>query len=938
MSKLNVGYNDIVGSAVQILTVKWHDKNIKHSELVEEAKKTLGYLGFEQSSCDAWENLLDRVVHRYETDYGVQSFVRCVTLEKNANDREWFTKLKATGEVETRYFDRYKAYLRTQGFPVDGIKHDVEEILSHCANPRNVNLIEKRRGLVVGDVQSGKTANYLALINLAIDYGYKIVIVLAGIPEDLRQQTQERLDEGVIGAYSETIGNVVKYCGVGINNYYGIPLTNRENDYGKFVNDNINAQLRDYKKPVFLVVKKNAKILSTVLERLGNEVKGYESSSILIIDDEADNASISTSKPEEDPTTINGVIRKIFNKFPIASYVGFTATPFANIFINSDDDDLDNLELFPADFICRLESPGTYFGLKKVFGTDNEESHSIRILDSSERNFFPEKHDKYLQFAELAESLKEAIRTFIIGNVIRTFRGQGKAHRSMMINISRFNAPQSEIREVVEEYITKLKNIIEQEKYKKTEDFIRNTEMKALYVLFNDEFFDAAREGNIGQEILPVAWDNIKEGLYDEVKQIKVTLVNESKKNRFKYGEYKDVGARVIIVGGYILSRGLTIEGLMVSYYSRNSCAYDTLLQMGRWFGYRRGYEDLCRVYMTEKNVKCFRTVASAVDDLDQQFRQMKTEGKTPSDFGLMVKESPDTLETRALLVTARNKMRNSATKYIVLDYSGESSDTSKIKLDAQINQHNIEEFLLFKNKVGLDVAKSLVQGKLYFTDVRKSDIADFISNLKVHYLNKKFDTAILSEHIRNNSHFEKWDVLIDTGYSANNKLMAMLGFDGYRAPLRGFNISDDYEIVEAGKNNNTIINPTSFNIGLDLTKEQVQEILNRKNELNPGKIYTGLSARDYLERRERPMLIVYPLDLKNEETENNKKNWSTYDAYNKHVKGVFGEDVPVMAFAIGFPGSKSGKSLVEYRMNQIKVNQLEKMLGEEDNEGEQYE
>lgn len=299
----------------------------------------------------------------------------------------------------------------------------------------------------------------------------------------LRVQTQKRTDKGVIGAKSDSIGNLIEYIGVGFSahEHYAVPFTNQNNDFAKFIQKNLNATIADYNKPVVLVVKKNKSILESVSERLQSELseQGLDSKSILIIDDEADNASLNTNKPEKDPTAINRCIRAIFNKFPIASYVGYTATPFANIFINPDDKDPANLDLFPSDFIVQLNAPSTYWGGRVVFPGNSETLPlCLREIKEDEPYFLPVIHDKYVEYLGLADSMKEAIHSFLINNVIRTLRGQKIKHRSMMINITRYNDVQAQIQEYVSTYIEILTNEIEQLSSGPVECFIANKNMK----------------------------------------------------------------------------------------------------------------------------------------------------------------------------------------------------------------------------------------------------------------------------------------------------------------------------------------------------------------------------------------------------------------------------------------------------------------------------
>lgn len=265
--------------------------------------------------------------------------------------------------------------------------------------------------------------------------------------------------------------------------------------------------------------------------------------------------------------------------------MGYTATPFANIFINPYDDE-SYLDLFPTDFIAQLHAPSTYFGGRLVFPNNDTRSKYIRLISENEPNFLPVVHDKYIPYPAMADSLKEAINSFVICNVIRTLRGHGLKHRSMMINITRFNDTQALVWQCVIEYLEALRNAIEQLSDMPLTLFCKSRYCRALYELYhNDDFFKEIREGNPDIGTGPVAWEAIQQGIYEEIKKFIVVVINSrngqmnnidpsGRKKCFDYDDKKDEGARVIANGGMVLSRGLTLEGLMTSYYSRNAGAY----------------------------------------------------------------------------------------------------------------------------------------------------------------------------------------------------------------------------------------------------------------------------------------------------------------------------------------------------------------------------
>lgn len=868
------------------------------------------------------EEIKNNIYDRYITNIGiVNPEAEFLVKEKNVNN--WMKNVN----IPTYYFDRYMDYLRGQDFPEDSIDkmtRATNDILARCADPNNINDQKncKKKGLVMGDIQSGKTANYTALINLAADYGYKVIVLLAGMTDSLREQTQKRIDSGFIGAKSDTISSsIINFIGVGSDEkkYYAIPLTNTNSDFGKIVRENQNTNSGDFNKPLILVIKKNKSVLTQVKDYLKPGMNGITSENILIIDDEADNASVNT-KGNDDPSIINKLIRDLFNNFGIASYVGFTATPFANIFINPYDDDDTNKDLFPSDFIVQLKDPSSYFGASKVFknnGTIDEPKYEhIEILDPHENNFLLLTHKKDDEiFSVIPNSLKNAINDFILVNVVRTLRGKKNKHRTMMINISRFNSIQYKIFDKINDYIDIMKNTISQTYKFDFNSFIKDPYMNDLYEEYNSEFFS-----NIKEEF---TWDQIQQGLNDEIQQFVVTVVNNNnKKNRFSYDDYEQEGARVIAIGGFILSRGLTLEGLMVSYFNRKANAYDTILQMCRWFGYRPGYEDLCRIYMTQENIDNFEDVVDAVSNLKEQFTQMNIENKTPEDFGLMVKQSPARLNMQMFISsgeekekyekmnpTAKNKMKSTETKTITLNYGGVATDTSKIYNDKRINDDNGKLIdLLFNTLEDKELRLTRVGERLMVQRIPKTIIADFVSKFKLPFLNKSFDTESLSEYIKNSVSMPEWDLVIASG---SKNMDSDWEFKGERIPrvMRSFDMNYSDNIIRISGNKNRLYEPGIFNSGLN--QEQLAQANANKERDNRDQ----LIAKDYLDINRRPLMVIYPLSLR-------KKDISS--ANECEIKAIenFNFGTPLFGIALGFPGVDNNER-VTYVLNKVKVEQL---------------
>lgn len=910
--------NEIITKALTILEALLDKKPTAHQELVFQAEKVLDMIKV-YSNNPEYQKILSEVICRYESNVGVRTFDPDVLVNDPSSD-VWFTTRR--DDIEHPYFDRYRSYLRQSGWDtdvIDNLQMNCERTLSHCADPYISASIPdpKKRGMVMGDVQAGKTANYMGLINMACDYGYRVIVLLAGLTDSLRKQTQDRVDLGFIGAYSNTIGGVVKFAGVGtpFQQYFAIPLTNGDYDFAKFIQKNVNAAPTDFNKPVILVVKKNAKILESVHRWLKPGEHNISGDSILIIDDEADNASVNTKKPEYDPSTVNRRIRDIFNNFPIASYIGFTATPFANIFINPFDVSEDDQDLFPADFIVQLNAPDKYFGGEKVFPADGSIASAIRLLDTEEVDFISVKHKKELYVTVLPDSLKEAILCFLLNNVIRTLRGDKYKHRSMMINVSPLNDPQESIRNAVDTYVTRLKNIIEQDAYKPEKDFIRNAEMLRLYKIYTEadergsDFYAQIRDD--------FAWTDIQHGLWEEIKQFESTIINNRYRGdlRYDYNAHADHGSRIIVIGGFVLSRGLTLEGLCVSYYSRSATAYDTLLQMCRWFGYRPRYEDLCRIYLSQESVDSFGAVMDAIRDLKDQFREMELQGKTPHEFGLMVKESPATLET-SLLVTARNKMHHTQVFEHYVNYGGVYADTSKLFKDASKNRANLVRLNTFfdeqrqKGKFFQDVGP-----RFMLCGVSSADIAELLQRITIPSVNKRFDCTSLATYIKGSTIFPEWDVVIAKGDSLQTVLVQERQI---RSSVRVFRLGASGEnYIRLGGSNNRIIDPGIFDSGVNITPDQKQDILSKKKKRRPGKPSDQLTATDWLKLRERPLLAIYYIDLKIDDSNLSLADREKYVT----VKEAFGSDL-LAGFAIGFPARES-KVLIQYRANLVKLEEL---------------
>ena len=638
------------------------------------------------------------------------------------HDEEWARK---RDDITWTYSDSYETFLKNTGWHptvVQSLSDVGTRILGHLQDPRSVGEWD-RRGLVIGHVQSGKTANYIGLITKAADAGYKFIIVIAGIHNNLRRQTQERIDEGFVGRSSDPRNRVS--IGVGLD--YGYPhpatLTNIFADFNKQTAERSGWQLNDFSKPIILVIKKNVRTLNALhgwLKEMNAQGDGRIADvPMLMIDDEADHASINTNKPDIDPTKTNAMIRQILQLFVKSSYVGYTATPFANIFVNPEAYDPEvHEELFPRDFIYCLDAPNTYFGPEQVFLDDESSNEFLRPIHDCE-NYLPYTHKKDHDLQVLPPSLCDAVNRFVVARAIRGLRGQGNQHCSMMVNVSRFVNVQNTVRNLLSLYDQKLKNAVKANYAMPEEVSGKDAYMRALKKVFMEDYAD-----NCGFQ-----WADVKHALGEACGSVRLFVVNSRSDQVLDYRRYEreGQGLTAIAVGGLSLSRGLTIEGLCISYMYRNTRMYDTLMQMGRWFGYRPGYEDLCRVHLSPDSIDWYAHIAEASEELRQQIRRMRRDGLSPRQFGLYVKAHPD-----RLLITAANKMRAGEKVTVSQNFSGKLRESYILPNDELINSANetlIAEF--WRTGFGGHVQSTRKGWKIL--NVPIEIIEDFLNQFRTH-------------------------------------------------------------------------------------------------------------------------------------------------------------------------------------------------------------
>jgi hypothetical protein len=626
------------------------------------------------------EETLNEVVIMVRMEINVIGGKSAISIDGDSDYKKWYSRdlLKKGG-----FWDRFYKYINSpeKRMPTPVIKQldeDTDEIVRRLGDPNQAESF-KRRGMVFGDVQAGKTMNYSAVINKACDAGYKVIIVLSGITESLRSQTQERLDYDFVGEIS-TVGNQVphyaKFVGVG-NHGQGLRLICRTDVDSDFKNHR-GFSIDSVKQPILIVAKKNSSPLKEIINWLDNQNKQNSkkvSQPVLLIDDEADNASVNTGKENGDPKTINHLIRQIIDRCDKISYVGYTATPFANIFISPDDsyDRSDLVELFPKDFIISINPPSNYCGGKFYFIDEESSEYALCPIEDAEACF-----PKNQPLIGVPESLKQALLQFFLISAIKDDRremgltskiGDGRFD-SMLINVAIKTSSQNDLKPAIKDLVDAI-----------YEGINSSQSIDRLNTLLIDikKIFETTFEPFLAKE-MKISWPKVYERLTKIEKPV-VLSINTKSTDRLSWKQ--DSPSKVIAIGGFTLSRGITLPGLTISYIFRNSKAFDTILQMGRWFGYRDGYRDLVRLWVENDFAEAFDRAARASDDLRNDIIQMNRLNMTPSQFGMKVSTYP------GLLPTAKNKMQTGEIIEMKVDFSGTKPEVHCFFVDDSIERAN---------------------------------------------------------------------------------------------------------------------------------------------------------------------------------------------------------------------------------------------------------
>jgi hypothetical protein len=804
------------------------------------------------------------------------------SIEKADENLPWLSEKRSKIDFINGFWGNYRQYLEEEkNFAPDVVnKLDrlTDSILDNLFDPTEKIKVNKK-GLVVGQVQSGKTANYTGLICKAADAGFGLIIVMAGIHNNLRSQTQLRIDESFLGFDTKHKRALITKnirIGVGQPSYsnknvaHSLTSSEEKGDFNQGVANSLGLNF-ETSDTLIAVIKKNPGPLRQVYSWLSANAKedselrkAIREKAILVIDDEADNASINTNKKEREPTRINGQIRDILNLFNKSAYVGYTATPFANIFIP-----LDDQNLFPRNFIKNIPAPSNYIGPEKVFGfsplEEDEASNTVlpivnRINDYS--GFVPDRHKKDDQLpSSLPESLKRAIRCFIITCAIRRLRGQTAVHNSMLIHVSRFQRWQDFITDLVSNQLVDYRNRIDQND-KTTLELFRDTFETDLngyksYVSISEQILNSPLN-EIDSQISSHKWSDVLEHLNEAVQRVKVRAIHGGSGEALDYYDHKD-GLSVIAVGGNKLSRGLTLEGLSVSYYLRASRMYDTLMQMGRWFGYRGGYVDLCRLFTSRELNEWFCHITQASEELREEFDYMSDiAGSTPEQYALRVRTHPGVLQ-----ISATNKMRSAIT--VQISWAGRLVESYEFKKDISIIDNNLRNTQNFIS--GLQDNFVPKPNAFVWYDIPAEQVINFFEGIQSVENLKKAEPRKIIQFITTqlrNEELTDWRVALMSKPNAKNNSHFIVS---------GNTVSiGQWKRTEDDKNSSEqlyylrkshIISPSDEFIDFnDAEKSRAMELTNLHRKKEGEAMYpNGQIVRNELRDPRNPLLIIYLLD-----------------------------------------------------------------------------
>lgn len=645
---------------------------------------------------DLMEHCLAEVLIKYSATH-VWGDPTCV--DGREHRWNWYLGPSESSPRWQAYVEKLKAKGHMEAETIQALEISTTRILNFCPNPNRASF--QSRGLVMGHVQSGKTTNFIGLACKAADENYRLVIILSGITNNLRNQTQSRLIEMT-------------------SQDDWFRLTDLEHDFRQ---NTANAQYvaSRMKARMVAVVKKNKPRLTSLYKWLDSmDPVSRKNLPVLIIDDECDQATTNAGTAEK-RKAINEALAKIMDKdfLPKVAYVGYTATPYANLLADANDVN----STYPKDFVVSLDKSQGYFGAHELFGMDvmeDEEEDSgsdiIRSIPNSDiPAVAPPKKQADIENWTPASTptLEQSIDWFILASSARRARKQLNQWSSMMIHTSSNVLPHVKTVQMVKAYLDRLRDMSQLDLNLRLETLWDRESNKASHLEEHE-----TRE-----------WPLVSAEIKWVLENITVIADNSKSSDRLNY-DSEEERVPVIAVGGNTLSRGLTLEGLVSTYFLRTSNAYDSLMQMGRWFGYRPGYSDLQRIWLSNedpyKTSYWFRELSKVEQEIRDQIEIYALEGRSPKELGIKIKSLP------GMAITARAKQQTAID--VQIGYGGTRQQTILFDSDDTAQKENLDSIHeLAKNVSTANSWGNNGQGWALAKQVSVEFVAQFINKYAAH-------------------------------------------------------------------------------------------------------------------------------------------------------------------------------------------------------------
>lgn len=903
-------FTDIKYSQLISNVEKWHNK-------LQDWEKVRNFEFLNGLSPEDSLNLIKQMCLLENDDLNIEIWDQLINYLENRDKKNKVTTLgKGTFNdakiPEDKYstWQLYKHKLIKQNWSENSIRH-LEKSSFEILRNLSMDTVESGpiKGLVVGNVQSGKTANMAGLIAMAADNGFNFFIILSGVIENLRQQTANRL-------YSD-----LNISGNGNLHWHHIDRPSLrsklpEHDISKY---NLASNARDR---YFTVCLKNSTRLNSLIKWLYDDKNKAKQLKILVIDDEADQASINTNDiEEEDRTKINKLIIDLVNgDVRGMNYIAYTATPYANILNETSEN-----SLYPKDFITLLEPSEDYIGPKQIFGTENPEMSPsleiVRDIPISDVEQIRQAH-KDNAITPMVSSLRDSIHWFIL--TVAAMRAiDYRKPISMLVHTSFRINDHLNTAEAIEQYLRYLKNNYKKIKPKlkalyenEALDFKRSYFLEGMpnystaddvpdypkwseverYIdriirLDNDEYLSHIPIGEEGQPIYHKGFHLVIDNSRASAENQIVRLVYPNRP--------QSTAPAFIVIGGNTLSRGLTLEGLTTTYFLRTTSQADTLMQMARWFGYRKGYEIFPRVWLDSLALERFQFLSQLNEELREEIAEYaKSSGLTPSNYAPRVRNS---YNNQFIRITSSNKMQSAEPKEY--DFSGFNSQTVYFENDESKLEHNL---ILTKNFLNSLPKPEVKRNHLIWRNIPTENVKDYLLDYLVCEIDIRMSNlAALIEWVEKNAgKLADWSVIL----SSVGKVEETIGKEDFWN-IHGYSPHPVKRTKLKYRSTEKIANIGALRVPTDLLADIDAELT--AEERNATKISEVRMIRDKHGFGAVPQLIVYRIDKGNEQTDEMKSQHRVPLNFPKDIIGI----------NVMIPGMFRGGQLATYISAKINLN-----------------